>query len=270
MGFGQITNNEHFQMAVVFAVNTISLWWWMNCMQFSLVWPKKKYVRLLCNFVAYFFNDLFHFRIQIAWQLSKVKAQANEIFVCCSKKKKPSRNETTMDEKKCYYLTERADVFLEIVIICMQPTAHQNTLTHHSIPFFIELLFFFCILCAFRSIFFSPLLFISFSFFSFVGGALQRHNAHAQRCVALHSNDAQTLVSNSLSMQPTIALHSVLRSVNSNGFQDIKKVPMNLYVRLVNTFFLPDSLQLPGFFLFRKLTHTQRRIHWKQTLLDPL
>lgn len=102
---------------------------------------KKTYVRLLCNFVAYFFNDLFHFRIQIAWQLSKVKAQANEIFVCCSKKKKPSRNETTMDEKKMLLLGWEQMFFLRSsLFVCNQ----LHTKTHsHTIVFLFSSNFFF-------------------------------------------------------------------------------------------------------------------------------
>lgn len=152
------------------------------------------------------------------------------------------------------WLREQMFFLRSSLFVCNQ--LHTKTHSHTIVFLFSSNFFFSSAFCVPFVLYFFRLSFLSRSpFFSFVGGALQRHNAHAQRCVALHSNDAQTLVSNSLSMQPTIAMHSVLRSVNSNGFQDIKKSPNEFICSFGECIFFtwfPSIARLLSF----QITHT--------------
>lgn len=90
-----------------------------------------------------------------------------------------TKNETTIEEKRKKNVITcrlRADVFLEIVIICTQPTAHQQ----HFIPFFLLHRFHFSVFWFFFLFSFS---FFSFSFFFPPMHALQTQ-CTCNRCTA--------------------------------------------------------------------------------------
>lgn len=100
------------------------------------------------------------------------KYDLRQRFVVWLEERKKMQSKWDNDEKS-YYLSwlQSRCLFLKIVIICMQPTAHQehlHTRTHQhtqhiTIFFFLFTSSFFHILCVFRCFFFFSSFFISFS-----------------------------------------------------------------------------------------------------------
>lgn len=188
--------------------------------------------------------------------------------------------------KKSYYLSWLPSrcLFLKIVIICTQPTAHQehlHTRTQHINIFFLpfyENSFFLSSFCESFVIFSSPFLshspclswcIVRVYFVYTVRTHAQthalipthhRHNAHA--CCTTFVDiifNKSTISSSSMIMQQQFAdathnththtiLLGALQSVNPNEFQDIEK-PNEIYsfVRWpIQAIFLPDLLQMPA------------------------